>query len=404
MEIDTEELKSYAPIIPYVKKHYADRIHIVSEKKNVAFAPCIFHSEKTASLAFFANGTYKCFGGGCGASGDIITLVQSIENVNFQEACKMIGDNVGYDVVLEEPNPAYEAYKDTLDNHTRRYWSNLQGNGDALKYLLCERGISKEMIDLFRLGYTDAEEYKYRIDMGGISSKIVFPILEHKRRKPKCVGMAYRGLTDEKPKYINDVNQDGREGQNPLLAGVFTKGDLLYGMPLAYEGISKNNYIILVEGYLDVISMHQAGITNTVGSMGTSITENQIKEITKVTNNVLLFLDGDKAGTTAMLKVISNLYATGLNVAICLLDNNMDPADLCKSLDFNNMAICAEIKNHTKQGIELVVNNAVERYENIATIERTKALRTAIPIIESVQDSAVKELYKSKLLKRLDIS
>lgn len=401
MDINTDELKAYAPIIPYVKKFYKDKIHIVRETNNVAFASCIWHSEKTASLAFFANGSYKCFG--CGEHGDVITLTQSIENLGFQEACKMIGDNVGYDIVLEEPNPLFESYKDTLDNHTRRYWNNLQNNGDALKYLLCERGISKEMIDLFRLGFTDSEEYKYRTDIGGISSKIVFPILEHRRRKPKCVGMAYRGLTDEKPKYINDVNQDGRDGQNPQLAGVFIKGDLLYGLPLAYEGIAKNNYIILVEGYLDVISLHQAGITNAVGSMGTSITENQIKTICNVTSNVLLFLDSDKAGTSAMLKSIKDLYAAGLNVAVCLLDNNMDPADLCKSLDFNNMTIRMEMKNHTKQGIELVVNNAVERYENIATTERTKALRNAMPVIESVQDPAIKELYKSKLFKRLDI-
>lgn len=401
MDINTDELKAYAPIIPYVKKFYKDKIHIVRETNNVAFASCIWHSEKTASLAFFANGSYKCFG--CGEHGDVITLTQSIENLGFQEACKMIGDNVGYDIVLEEPNPLFESYKDTLDNHTRRYWNNLQNNGDALKYLLCERGISKEMIDLFRLGFTDSEEYKYRTDIGGISSKIVFPILEHRRRNPKCVGMAYRGLTDEKPKYINDVNQDGRDGQNPQLAGVFIKGDLLYGLPLAYEGIAKNNHIILVEGYLDVISLHQAGITNAVGSMGTSITENQIKAICNITSNVLLFLDSDKAGTSAMLKSIKDLYAAGLNVAVCLLDNNMDPADLCKSLDFNNMTIRMEMKNHTKQGIELVVNNAVERYENIATTERTKALRNAMPVIESVQDPAIKELYKSKLFKRLDI-
>lgn len=401
MDIDTEELKTYAPIIPYVKKFYKDKINIIRETNNVAFAPCIWHSEKTASLAFFANGSYKCFG--CGEHGDIITLTQNIENIGFQEACKMIGDNVGYDVVLEEPNPLFESYKDNLDNHTRRYWSNLQQNGDALKYLLCERGISKEMIDLFRLGYTDNEEYKYRTDIGGISNKIVFPILEHKRRKPKCVGMAYRGLTNEKPKYINDTNQDGREGQNPQLAGVFTKGDLLYGLPLAYDGIAKKNYVILVEGYLDVISLHQSGITNAVGSMGTSITENQIKTIRSVTNNVLLFLDGDKAGISAMSKAIKDLYTAGLNVAVCLLENNMDPADLCKSLEFNNAIINAEIKNHTRQGIELIVNNAVERYENIATTERAKALRSTMPIIEAVQDPAIRELYKSKLFKRLDI-
>lgn len=401
MDINVEELKTYAPIIPYVKKFYNDKIQIIKESNNVSFAPCIWHSEKTASLAFFANGTYKCFG--CGEHGDIVSLVKKIENVPFQEACKMIGDNVGYDVVLEEPNPIFESYKDMLDNHTRRYWRNLQQSADALRYLMFERGISKEMIDLFRLGFTDQAEYKYRTDMGNISSKIVFPILEHKRRKPKCVGMAYRGLTNDKPKYINDVNQDGREGQNPNLAGVFTKGDLLYGLPMAYEGIAKSNHVILVEGYFDVIAMHQSGIRNTVAAMGTSITENQIKTISGITNNVLLFLDSDKAGTAAMLKSIKDLYAAGISVAVCIIENNMDPADLCKSLDFDNTAVCEVIRTHTKQGIELVVNNAVEKYESIAVIERTKALRSAMPIIESVQDPAIKELYKSKLFKRLDI-
>lgn len=400
-DIDTEELKVHAPIIPYIKQFYKDKIKILKENQYTAFAKCLWHSEKDASLAFFANGTYKCFG--CGEYGDIITLVQYIENVSFQEACKMIGDNVGYDVILEKPNPLFESYKDSLDNHTRRYWSNLQQNGAALKYLLCERGISKEMIDLFRIGFTDSEEYKYRTDIGGISNRIVFPILEHKRKNPKCVGMAYRGLTNEKPKYINDPNQDGREHQNPQLAGVFIKGDLLYGLPLAYNEIRKQEYVILVEGYLDVISLHQSGIKNAVGVMGTSITDNQIKEISKITNNVLLFLDGDKAGTTAMLKVIKNLYAANINVAICTLENNMDPADLCKSLDFSYMSIQSEIRKHTKQGIEIVVNKAVERYENIATTERTRALRTAMPIIDTVKDNSIKELYKAKLFKRLDI-
>ena len=401
MDINTDELKAYAPIIPYVKKYYKDKIHIVKESVNVAFAPCIWHTEKTASLAFFANGTYKCFG--CGEHGDVITLVKHMENLQFQEACKMIGDNVGYDVVLEEPNPLFESYKDNLDNHSRRYWNNLQNNGEALIYLVCERGISKEMIDLFRLGYANSDEYKHRTDIGNISNRLVFPILEHKRRKPKCVGMAYRCLTNEKPKYINDPNQDGREGQDPQLAGVFTKGDLLYGMCFAYDGIAKNNCVILVEGYLDVISLYQSGITNAVGVMGTSITENQIKSICNITNNVLLFLDGDNAGFTSMIKSIKDLYNAGLNVAVCILNGNMDPADLCKSLDFNAADIQNVIKNNTKQGIELIVNEAVEKYENIATIERTKALRKAMPVIECVKDEAIKELYKSKLFKRLDI-
>lgn len=399
-DIDTEELKTYAPIVPYIQKHYGNRIQIKNQGK-VAVAKCIWHQEDTASLTFFANGTYKCFG--CGEHGDIITFVQKMENVSFQEACKMIGDNVGYDVVLEEPNPVFESYKDQLDNHSRRYWSNLQQNGEALRYLLCKRGLSKEIIDLFRLGFTDSEEYKYRSDIGGIANKIVFPILEHKRRNPKCVGMAYRGLTDEKPKYINDPNQEGRENQKPELQGVFIKGNMLYGMPFAYNGIALFGHIILVEGYMDVISMHQAGFTNTVGAMGTSLTENQINEISKVTKNIMLFMDGDKAGENSMLRAIKDLYAHGLNVVICLLDNNMDPADLCLSLDFDNTKIRAEIKSHTMQGIELVVNHAVKKYESIVISERTKALREAMPVINNVQDESIKEMYKSLLYKRLDI-
>ena len=399
-DIDTEELKAYAPIVPYIQKHYEDKIQIKKQGK-VAVAKCIWHQEDTASLTFFPNGTYKCFG--CGEHGDIITFVQKMENVSFQEACKMIGDNVGYDVVLEEPNPIFESYKDQLDNRSRRYWSNLQQNGEAMRYLICERGISKEMIDLFRLGFTDSEEYKYRSDIGGISNKIVFPILEHKRRNPKCVGMAYRGLTDEKPKNINDPNQEGRENQRPELQGVFIKGNILYGMPMSYNGIASSGHVILVEGYMDVISMHQSGFTNTVGAMGTSLTENQIAEISKVTKNVLLFMDGDKAGENSMLRTIKDLYTQGLNVVICLLDGNMDPADLCKSLDFDNIRIRAEIKSHMMQGIELVINHAVKKYESTVISERTKALREAMPVIDNVQDEAIKEMYKSLLYKRLDI-
>ena len=404
MDIDTEELKQFAPIIPYVKEHYSHLLEFddTKDKPHVCFAKCLWHEENTASLAFFSNGTYKCFGD-CGEHGDVITFVQKVENVSFQEACKMIGDNVGYDVILEEPNPLFEAYKDQLDNHTRRYWSNLQQNGEALRYLICERGITKEMIDLFRLGFTDAEEFKYRTDIGGISNKIVFPILEHKRKRPKCVGMAYRGLTDEKPKYINDANQDGREGQNPNLAGVFVKGNLLYGLPMAYEAISKNGHLILVEGYFDVISMHQSGICNTVAAMGTAITSNQIKEMAKITKNVILCLDGDKAGTQAMFNVIKDMYKEGINVAVCVLDNGMDPDELCKHLKYDGNAIYRTIRSHSKQGIEFIVNREVERYENIAMQERTKALAMAMPIIESVQSPEIRDLYKSRLYKRLDI-
>lgn len=400
MEIDVQELKLHAPLIPYVENHYAKLMPIVKYSTSAAFTRCIWHEENTASLALFTNGTYKCFG--CGESGDVIKLVQKIENVGFQEACKMIGDNVGYEVVLEPPNPAHEAYKNMMDEHTRRYWSNLQQDGDALRYLVCKRGISKEMIDLFRLGLTDNEEFKYRTDIGNISHKLTFPILEPKK-KPKCIGIAYRGFTNEQPKYVNDTNQDGREGQDPNLAGVFIKGNNLYGYPIALDSIRKNNFVYLVEGYFDVIAMHQSGITNTVGSMGTALTSNQIQLLSKATKNIVLFLDNDFAGTNAMLKSLKELYSAGLSVAVCRIPGDKDPADLCKKYDFEFDKINSMIKSNTIQGIELAIDMSVARYETLVINERIKALGKAMPIIDSVQDEHIRNMYRSMLNKRLDI-
>jgi len=121
-------------IIPYIKIHYKNKIKIERENNTIAFAKCIFHEEDTASLAIYANGTYKCFG--CGAHGDIISLVQSIENLDFQSACLLIANNIGYKIEEINVNPEWEKYKDELDNHSRRYWLNLQRNAEALNYLI----------------------------------------------------------------------------------------------------------------------------------------------------------------------------------------------------------------------------------------------------------------------------
>lgn len=401
-EIDTNELKAHAPLIPYIQQFYSDKIHIEKISNGTAFARCLWHQENTPSLAFFANGTYKCFGG-CGAHGDIITLVQSLEKVSFEEACKIIGDNVGYEIVLEEPNPAWEAYKDELDNHTRRYWNLLQNSPDALNYIMNVRGISPEMIDKFRLGLTAQDEYRYRTDIGNISNRIVFPILEHKRKKPKCVGMAYRGFTDEKPKYINDANQEGRDNQNPNLAGVFIKGNMLYGLHQAYEGIKRCSYVILTEGYFDVIALHQTGITNAVCTMGTSITQAQIEALSKLTKNVMLIYDSDKAGIEGMVRCIKALYVAKFNVVVCVLEGGQDPADLCKSQNFDYLSVSNAIKQHTQQSVDFILNKVLLDYESVVTKERIKALQLGLPILELIADPAIKKIFEAQLYKRLGI-
>ena len=399
IEVDTQELKSMAPIIPYIKTYYKDRIVIERENDTMAIAKCVFHDENTASLVFYANGTYKCFG--CGEHGDIITLVQKMEGLDFQSACIHIANRVGYQIKETQVNQAWEQYKDILDDHTRRYWLNLQHNAEALDYIVNVRKISPEMINRFRLGCTDSEEYKYRQDIGNIANRIVFPILEHKKFKPKCVGMAYRGLSDEKPKYINDHNQCGRNGQNPALKGVFTKGNMLYGLAQAYKSITRNNFVFVVEGYFDVIAMHQSGFENTVGIMGTSFTEEQIKAIRSVTNNVFLLLDNDSAGQTATTKYIEELVKYDIRPVICILKSFKDPDEMCKAFEFNNQKIYQFIMDNMKDGVHSVITSTLERYKDIVSKERVKAYTKLYRIISTIPNPAIRTAYFKEIDKEL---
>ncbi len=406
-KINIELIKEKADLAEYIMTYYP-QIGL-RRTGGIYHACCPFHEEDTPSLIVWTNGTWKCFG--CGEHGDVITFVMKIEHLNFKEACKMIGDNVGVAVTLEPPNPHHEKYKDMMTEHNRRYWRVLQTNQDALHYLRNVRGLTDETIAQFRLGLVPNDEYKYRNDIGGIANRLVFPILEHKdANTAKCLGMGYRTLKDEKPKYINDINQEGRPAydkkpaQDPNLAGVFIKGNCLYGYPFAYQEIRKANYAILTEGYVDVISMHQAGIKNTVACMGTAITENQADILRKLTSNLLLFLDGDSAGIENMIKVLPMLIEKGFNVKILIAENGMDAADVCLKCKFNRDYMQAYITSHSKPAINVVIDRAVNEYEQVVVRERIKAMNTIAPLLEKIPSEYEKDIFKSMAYKRLDLA
>ena len=398
IDINTQELKSMAPIIDYVKTFYKDKIHIERENSDVVFAKCIFHEEKTASLAIFANGTYKCFG--CGEHGDLITLVQKIEQTDFQNACMIIANNVGYKVNYINTNPAWEAYKDKMDNLNRQYWVNLQNSPQALDYLINKRRVTSETINEFRLGFTGNDTWK-NSGTANIANRIVFPILEHHRIKPKCVGMAYKALNDEKPKYINDRNQDGREGQDPALNGVFIKGNMLYGLAQAYQAIAKFNFAFVVEGYFDVISMHQSGFKNTVGIMGTSFTEEQISTLAKLTKNVFLLLDSDSAGIQASKKHIVELLKHDIQVTICLFNEYKDPDEICKAFDFDNNKIYDFISSHMKDAVHYLIMSEIEPFKDMVSRERVKMFNHLFQIIDCIPNRASKMAYLKEIEKEV---
>ena len=397
-KIPVERIKEKAPIVEYITIHYPSII--LKRSGNVYLACCPFHDEKSPSLAVWDNGTYKCFG--CGEYGDIIKFVMKKENLNFKEACKVIATNVGVEYVLEPPNPAHEKYKDQMNEHARRYWRVLQGNNQALKYLRDERGLTDESIQMFRIGLVPSDEYKFRSDIGGIASRLAFPILEHREHtNAKCIAMGYRTLIDEKPKYKNDSNKD--QDGDPL-KGVYVKGNTLYGYSLAFQEIRRLNYAVVTEGYIDVISMHQAGVINTVAPLGTALTEVQADVLKKLTTNLILFLDGDKAGIDSMFRVLPMLLEKGFNVMMIVADQGMDAADVCRSMKFDTNAIKAYVNKNSKPAMNVVIDRAAGEYEQIATRERIKAMSSIAPLLDKIQSPTERDIFKNMAYKRLDMA
>lgn len=396
--IPVDYIKERANIIDYISKFYPD---IKLRRSGTVFiTKCPFHNEETGSLAIWNNGTYKCFG--CAEHGDVIKFVQKIENLGFKEACKLVAQNVGVEYVLEKPNPAHEQYKDMMNAHNRRYWKALKNEPLAMNYLRETRGLSDEVLDSFRVGYVPMDEYKTRSDMGGISGRIAFPILEHKSlAEAKCVAMGYRTLNESvKPKYVNDKNKD--EEGTPL-CGVYVKGNFLYGYSHAYQSIRKHNMAIVTEGYIDVLSMHQAGLTNVVAPLGTALTERQADILKTLTDNLVLFLDGDKAGISNMVRVLPMLLQKGFNVKMMVAENQMDAADLCKSLDFNGSSVAMAINKKSVQAVQYIIDTASADYERTVVEARRKAMHQVSGILTSITNEIDKDLYKSLLYKKLDV-
>jgi DNA primase len=401
-ELNIEELKEHAPLLWYIKNFYPS-VQIKTEQANVSNAICPFHDDKESpSLAIYANGSWKCFG--CGMHGDVIQFVQNMENVDFIDACKIIGNNVGFPIELQQVNPAWKAYMEQMDSHVKRYWNNLQSNAEAMNYLMNVRKMTPEIINEFRLGLTYVDEYKYRSDMGNISNRIVIPLLEHSIHKPHSIGAAYRTFHDEIPKYVNDINKDGRKGQDPNLNGVFIKGNILYGYPQAKQAIKQAGYGIIVEGYFDVISMHQANIKNTIGIMGTHMSDNQLQSLSKITNSVLIFLDGDEPGINGMVKLAQQLYKENFEVMMIIAPKCMDPDELCKDKNYNPIEIMKIIKDNMYDAMDYIIKINTESFKSHVTTEQRKIIKTMEPILNSIPSSFKRDFYTRKLFKEIGLN
>jgi len=307
---------------------------------------CPFHNEKTPSFTVSpTKEIYKCFG--CGRSGNTISFIMEHEKYSYVETLKWLANKYGVEIEETFQTDEQKQSQLTADSlyilnqfavefFTRQLFETEEGQDIGLAYFK-ERGYREDIIKKFQLGYSpeqkdaftkEAIAKQYNADLlvkAGLSAsrseqlldnyrgRVIFPVHNH---SGKVLGFGARILksNDKAPKYINTPENE-----------IYVKSRILYGSYFARQAIDKADECLLVEGYTDVISLHQAGIENVVASGGTSLTPDQLRLIKKYSNNLTIIYDGDAAGVKAALRGLDLALEEGLNVKMVLIPDNEDP-------------------------------------------------------------------------------
>ena len=310
---------------------------------------CPFHDERTPSFGIDpVQKVYHCFG--CQASGDVFTFVQETEGVDFKGALELLAERYGVELELEQEDPReaerrrrrerlLELLARTAGYYERYLWESSEA-ARAREYL-AGRGLGEQILREFRVGYAPSawDRVLSASRSGGFSeqelhttglvqrskengrpydrfrSRIMFPLADVRGR---VLGFGARATREEqRPKYLNTSENE-----------VYHKGRNLFGADLARAHAARAGQVILCEGYTDVIALHQAGFRNTVGLMGTALTEEQVGELARMASVVLLALDADGAGQEAMLRAAGLAEKRSLELRVVRLAEGMDPAEL----------------------------------------------------------------------------
>ncbi|MDD4369511.1 MAG: DNA primase [Anaerostipes sp.] len=396
-----EEVRSRNDIVDLISTYVS-----LKKKGSSYFGLCPFHNEKSPSFSVSRDKQmYYCFG--CGAGGNVFTFVMEYENFTFPEAIRYLAERAG--MVLPEEEMDEEAKKRADARSTLKDLNKIAANyfyvllhssrGEiGLKYLK-DRGITMETMKRFALGYSDIyndDLYKYLKSKGysdddlkesalvnidearGGSDKfwnrVMFPIQDVNNR---VIGFGGRVMGDGNPKYLNSKETK-----------LFDKSRNLYGLNFART--SRERYIILCEGYMDVITMHQAGFTNTVAALGTAFTQGHASLLKRYTDEVILSFDSDGAGQKAILRAIPILKDAGLTVRVLDLKPHKDPDEFIKELG------AEELKERLSKAIGsfmFQVMTISKEYNQEDPEERTKFQREAAKLLANIEEPLERNNY-----------
>ncbi|WP_102400167.1 DNA primase [Haloimpatiens massiliensis] len=399
-------------------KEENDIVDVISEVVNLKktgrnyVGLCPFHGEKTPSFTVSPDKQiFKCFG--CGEAGNVYTFVMKNRNVTFPEAAKILGDRVNISIEQEKDNSPQnqkreKLYKINVDA-ARYFYKNLNNSSAAKKYFF-KRGITHKTLVKFGLGYAmngwnnllnylKGKGYT-ELDMveAGLiikskngnyydrfRNRVIFPVFNY---KGKVIGFGGRVLDDSKPKYLNSPE-----------TYVFKKGTNLYGLNFALNNFNGDT-LMIVEGYMDCISLHQRGITYVVASLGTAFTPYQAKLLKRYVKKIIISYDADAAGQAATLRGLEILKNQGFDVRVLIIPDGKDPDEF--------------VKNHGKEAFEKLIKDALPLTEYRIKVESNginfhdkemiiKYTKKVIPILAELQPIE-QDLYIKRVAEKTDVN
>ncbi len=378
---------------------------------------CPFHGEKTPSFTVYPeNGSFFCFG--CETGGDVIAFIMKQENLDYVEAVRFLAQRVGLDVpeggfddsMSRLRMRVYEANREAA----RYYYSALYSPGGraGLEYFY-SRALSDRTIRHFGLGYADdkwtslcshlrskdfteaelvaANLAVRRKDGNGIydrfTSRVMFPIID---LRGNVIAFGGRILTDEKPKYLNTSDTP-----------VFKKSANLFSLNNAKN--SGTRTLILCEGYMDVIAVCQAGITNAVATLGTALTAEQAMLMKRYADEVILCYDSDEAGQRATSRAIPILRRAGLNVRVLTIPNGKDPDEFIRSKGADGPAAFSALIEKSGNDVEYRLQKLKQNYNTDLPEGRVGYLEEASKIIAAIDSPIERDVYASRLCKEFEL-
>ncbi len=376
-------------------------------------ALCPFHSEKTPSFVIYKDTqSFYCFG--CGVGGDAVSFVRNIERLDYTDAVKLLceraGMNMPTDPQDDEANRlrrrCYEANREAA----RFFHSclSLPEASAAVEYIN-KRGLAKETVKHFGLGFapdrwdallkhlkakgfSEAELISFDLArrtakgsaIDNFRNRLIFPIID---LRGNVIAFGGRVLDDSKPKYLNSSD-----------TVVYKKSQALYALNFAKNNSERK--LILCEGYMDVIAMHQAGFTNAVAGLGTAFTSEQISLLTRYCDELTLCFDSDEAGKKATKRALSMLSSAPMKLKIMNLSDGKDPDEILKTQGKERMKkIISSAVNDT----EFALNDARQKYDVGTEDGRLGFLNEAVSILSDVKNAIERDIYTSRLAIDLNV-